>query len=509
VPSDKVDDYQAQAQGKIMEEAAALETSADEILEYAAGGEAGDAKLFIKLFKDSLVFDHAQGLWFEFPAHYWFLCEIEEHIKRPEKLIDIYSEAAKKCFFRKMTASRGGKDKEAEEAQRQEQVFLKKIAKLQKRQHRANVLALAAAGEGSLGISGRQWDTRPLLLPCINGVLDLVTGEFREGLPSDYITKYCPVAWEGFDATAPRWEAFIHEILGEDAEKSAFFKRLLGSFITGQVNEAVFPVLWGGGRNGKTILLETLDYVLGPLCGPVQSEMLIQQKHPRSAAAPSPEVMALRGLRVAYASESDEGKRLNAGKIKWFTGNDTLTGRGPYDRRMVTFKPSHNLMLMTNFRPTGNAADAALWARVVSLRFPFSFVDNPTKDHERLRNPNLGEELKKEGPGILAWLVAGYYQWQEKGLAPPPSVLSETDEYRLNDDSIRHFIDEKCNEGQEYAGRAQELYEAYEGFCEETGFKAKGKRPFYQRLQTDYIKDKDEKGRFYKGLCLKDYNLKG
>lgn len=503
IETNQVDEYRRQGHAKAQEERAAFGSLGDdELLAYAAAEEAGDAKLFVSSFKNKLIFDHAQALWFEFKGHSWTPCEIEEQLERVERLVEIYAEAAKRQYFRKSTATRAGKEKEADQAEAKERLFLKKIAKLQRRLHRKNVLALAAAGEGSLGISGKEWDSKPLLLPCVNGILDMETGVFRDGQPGDFILKYCPVPWEGFDAPATRWEAFIIEILG-DSQKAAFFKRLLGSFITGIVTEAAFPVLWGPGRNGKSVLLETLAYVLGPLAGPVQSELLMQQKHPRSAAAPSPEIIALRGLRMAWASESDEGRRLNSGKIKWLTGNDTLVARGPYDRRMVVFRPSHNLLLITNFRPTGNPQDFALWARVISLRFPYSFVDTPTKENERLRDPQLGDELKRESPGILAWLVSGYFDWLEKGLSPPPSILTETSEYRQVDDSIGHFLKECCLEHPDYLCRASALHEAYTNFCEQEGFKQRGKKTFFQYLAESFTKDKDRNGIYYSGLCLK------
>ena len=119
-------------------------------------------------------------------------------------------------------------------------------------------------------------------------------------------------------------------------------------------------------------------------------------------------------------------------------------GRGPYDRREIAFAPSHTLLLITNFRPVVNPADAALWDRLHLVEFPISFVDDPKGDNQRLRNPHLAAELKEEAMGIMAWLVAGYYEWLEKGLAPPSSVLSSTKEYRRSEDSIEQFLEECC-----------------------------------------------------------------
>jgi putative DNA primase/helicase len=506
--SDHIGEYRRQGQAKIQEEAAVFGGNVLEnqgcLLEFCEGGEAGDAELFVHLNKDRLVYDHAAGEWVQFTGGHWKSCEINEPLALAGNLIGIYAAEAEKASFRRLNAVRNGDERAAKAAAKVQDTFLRKITILRRRQHRTNVLTLAAAGDQSLGISGRQWDTKPLLLPCLNGVLDLETGDFRDVRPTDYIRKYSPVAWAGFDAPAPRWGAFVHEILGDDLEKAAFLKRLLGSSITGEVNEAVFPVLWGAGRNGKTVLLEILAYVLGPLAGPVQSELLMQQKFPRSAAAPSPDIMAFRGLRLVWASENSEGKYLDSGKLKWLTGGDSLVGRGPYDKRMIVFKPTHSLLLVTNFRPAGNPQDEALWARVLSIRFPFSYVDSPIKENERARDPQLADDLKKEAPGILAWLVEGFYAWQEKGLAPPPSIQMETVEYRRSDDSVTSFIETCCVIADGKMARSTDLHDAYTSFCEEEGFKPKGKKRFLAILHQEFTKKRDKIGNYFNGIGLKE-----
>jgi putative DNA primase/helicase len=351
---------------------------------------------------------------------------------------------------------------------------------------------------------------RTPLLPCSNGVVEMDSGSltFRPGRPDDYIKKFCPVHWEGPGTPAPTWRKSLLEIQNDNLENVAYLQRLFGYAISGLAIEHVFPVFWGPGRNGKSLILETLAYVLGPLAGPIQAELLMLQKHPRAAAAPSPDLMALRGLRLAWASESDEGRRLNAGRVKWICGGDSLTARGPYDRKMVTFRPTHQIFLLTNFRPTGNPQDEALWARIHSVNFPIRFVDDPTKENERLRNPDLPDELKKEGPGILAWLVEGYYSWREIGLSPPSSVLADTTEYRQSEDSIGHFLNEICTIEEGLFARAQKLHDSYTSFCESEGFKPVGKRKFFKTLAAEFKKDRDKIGNYYCGLSVKDQDLK-
>ena len=52
-------------------------------------------------------------------------------------------------------------------------------------------------------------------------------------------------------------------------------------------------------------------------------------------------------------------------RVKWLTGNDTITGRNPHDRYEVSFKPSHTLFLLTNHKPHAPADDFAFWERMI------------------------------------------------------------------------------------------------------------------------------------------------
>lgn len=498
----QVADYRAQARAVAGSELAALGSLSDDfVLACAEGGEAGDAELFIHLFRDQLTFDCSRKKWFLYVGPCWQPDEVNEALALVGSLADHYLKAAKKYFFRRLNAEKAGDEKAAKAAAWAEKILMGKVPFLRRRQHRANVLVIAAAGQNSLGMTGKEWDAKPNLLACLNGVIDRGSRKFRDGRPADFITKYCPVLWEGFDHPATRWEAFLKEIMDGDLERVSFLKRVFGYIISGTCIEHVFIVLWGIGRNGKGTLIEIISEILGSKATPVPAEMLLQQKYPRSAGAPSPEIIALMGILLAIASEIGEGRHYDAGRLKWYTGGDTLTGREAYGS-LVSFKPSHTLVLLTNYKPSGNEGDEALWARILSVRFPLKFVDSPTKPHERQKNKNLRDELLKEAPGILAWMVGGYYEWLAKGLAPPASILAETDEYRRSDDSIQQFINECCTLDQGNGARAQELFEAYGSFCEETGFKPKGKKRFFQRMEKEFTKDKDRNGIYYKGLYI-------
>jgi len=341
---------------------------------------------------------------------------------------------------------------------------------IQKKRWKKDVLELASDGEQSLAISGKEWDNASYLLPCINGVIELKTGNFRPGRQSDFIKTVCPAEWKGIHEPCPTWERFLNEIFDGDSELISFLQRLCGYAIAGIAIKHILPIFHGNGRNGKSTFFDAIYHTLGPLSGPIQSEMLLDQKF-RSSSGPSSDIMGLRGKRLIWGSETDEGRKFNAGKVKWLVGGDVLCGREPYGKKDISFKPSHTLFLLTNHKPKADPNDQALWQRINLIPFTKSYVDDPDplKPNEKKQDPRLPEKLKTEASGILAWLVAGYLEWQEHDLKPPQIVRNATDKYQANEDIIKHFMDDCCILGRDKKVKAGELYKEYTKWCDENG----------------------------------------
>jgi len=252
-------------------------------------------------------------------------------------------------------------------------------------------------------------------------------------------------------------------------------------------------------------MLQAIAACLGPdLSGPMESEFLLESRFPKQSGAPSSDKLHLRGRRLAWLSETNENRRLNAGKVKLLTGGDLITGRAPYASRQITFAPTHKIILLTNHKPKADARDQALWRRVLLIPFKMAFVPrpDPAKSNERLADAHLPAKLKAEGPGILAWLVRGCLAWQEEGLNPPESVLAATQEYQDGEDTIKTFIAEKCNEGAGLSCRAAALYSAYKSWQEGNGEKAMTATKFGKCISDVYDSAKDRTGKIYLGLEL-------
>lgn len=468
--------------------------------------EDGDAGLFIALQEGEFRFDHSLGKWFKWAGHYWEEDGIGNATAALDSVIDEYSKEAMRQSQLKLIAVKNQKKDDEEKAKEQEQKVIKRIHDLQTVYRKKNVLYLATQGDGSLGITGDEWDRDPWLLGCRNGIIDLRTGELRPGKPEDYIKTVVPTEWKGLDEQAPLWEKFLLEIFENNEKMPPYLQRLFGYGITGLTIDHVIPIFWGHhGRNGKSTIFDTLFHVLGSIIGPIPSEMLLSDGRVRSSAGPSPDIMALRGRRIAWASETEEERRLAVEKVKLLTGADTLTGRPPHGKKMIEFRPTHKLFLLTNHKPSIPPTEYAMWERIHPIPFTLSYVDEPKEKFERKRDAHLPEKLKAESSGIMAWLVKGCLEWQRVGLNPPDLVKQTLAQYKEDEDILGFFLSECTKPDPHERIKAKAFYGAYRKWCEMFGHKPLGGKKFGERMGERLHRTADDKGRYYEGLVLTDF----
>ena len=458
--------------GRVKEEASITEDKEEDpitpefINECLLANERGDGALFAALHRGGFVFNKTSAQWLRYTGHHWETDIMEDAHKCVEAATLKYVEEGEALYKAITDAKSNNKDGRAERLTKKQEAFFKRARRLRSVAGGANCLIQSHRVEDGLGVRGEDLDRRPQLLACHNGVVELDTGKFRPGAPDDYLVKAVPHDWVDYDAEAPTWERFLKDVFKDDDELISYVRRLFGYGITGLTVEHVFPVLHGEGRNGKGTLVEVLSYILGDLAAPIQSEMLLDQRAARSSAGPTPDIMALKGRRVVFASETDEGRRVSPARVKWLTGGDTLVGRNPHDKYETKFEPTHLLCMLTNHLPHAPGDDYAFWQRAHLVPFLVKFVDSPSAEDERTKDKHLSEKLRAEAPGILAWVVRGCIEWRQQGLNPPQTVLSETERYRLSEDLAADFLSECCEpldktDHDEYRIQYADLYKVF------------------------------------------------
>lgn len=309
---------------------------------------------------------------------------------------------------------------------------------LQRSSDARSIKAMIEMAKSEPGMTRRlvEFDADPMLLGVANGVLDLRCGKLLPISPDVLVTKRCSVNYDA-SAKCPLFMKFFEEIQ-PDPETRGFLKRFMGYCLTGAVGEGLFVLFYGHGENGKTVYVEAFSWLLGDYARKIGTEMLMQ--HQRNPKGPSPDIVGLKGMRMIYANETEEGRRLDDARIKDMTGGDSLTGRVPYAKDSVTFDPTFKLFIVGNHKPDVYDNSEGMWRRVVMVHFDQTIP--PEK-----RDRQLLEKLKLEGPGILNWALDGLREWREQGLNVPESIRASTAAYRGEQDVLGEWIEVCCSTG--------------------------------------------------------------
>lgn len=276
-----------------------------------------------------------------------------------------------------------------------------------------------------------EFDANPDLFNCNNKTIDLGAKKVNDFSQSDLLTKSTRVDWDK-DAKCPKWDKFIDDIFLSNDELIDFVQRACGYSMTTSTKEQCLFILYGEGRNGKTVFIEILRQLFGDYASSCATTTLIRKNN---EGIPN-DIAALKGARLVTAVESNENVTLDEQVIKKLTGTDTIRARF-LNKEFFDFIPTFKIFMATNHKPNIRGTDTGIWRRIRLI--PFNYRITEASD-----NKNLLKELQEELPGILNWVLAGYKKWHELGLQPPKEIWAATDEYRNEEDDLGQFIDDYC-----------------------------------------------------------------
>lgn len=347
-------------------------------------------------------------------------------------------------------------------------------------------------------VTSEVWNRDDFQLGTSGGTIDLVSGEFREGRPEDLISKCAavsPIPLDEFDASihCPTWLRFLDEALESDLEAIRFFKQWARYCLTGSTSEQQFLFVYGPGGSGKSTAINTIADILEGYAANVETATLTARRHSRHRT----ELVRLHGIRMARASETEQGQAWAESRIKSLTGEDTVTAR--FMRRDdFEFRPKFKLTIVGNYRPRLHNADEAMKRRMTVL--PFEHI--PAKKDE-----GLPSKLKREWSGILSWMIQGCLDWQRNGLIKPKVALEATEAYFGSQDVFGQWLSECCELGSGFAVPVAELWESWCQYAASQGEDAGTRNNSFpenmKRRGFKAIKNtKGVRGRGYAGLQL-------
>ena len=428
-------------------EVSKIELTNDDLLAYFNENRVGDAKLYSRLHRGTVIYVKYWDRFLIWGGHHWIEDDFDMAAQRIEDVCELYLRLAESKQAE--AAEETDKDERAK-LEGLASAVLRRVSQLRDTPGQDKLLQMLRRIRDSLVVLPKQIDQQHYVKACPNGVIDLRTGELRPGRPDEYIlnaivTEYDPELLRKEDP-CPETNRFLLSSMDGDQELVDFIWRLLGYGLITERRDHIFTIMWGEhGRNGKDTLIKLVTHVLGQaLSGDVPVEMFLQMQQTRNSSAPSPDVLALRGMCVAWINEAEEGQRFALAKLKKMTGGGYITARGLQDKLQTTWLQTHLPIMTTNELPKAKADDAPFWSRALIIKWPLSFVERPEQPYERPADKDLNDKIGAEAKGVLARMVRGSMEYLRDGLKIPDKVRQWTREQRASWDDVGLFISEWC-----------------------------------------------------------------
>ncbi len=329
-----------------------------------------------------------------------------------------------------------------------------------------------------------EFDNDPHLLNCMNGVVDLRTGELTPHNPNQLFT-YCINADYKPDTDTLAWEEWLLSVVEGGEEMVQYMQVLTGYTFTGLTRDELFVYIWGPTRSGKGTFTETLLELAGRPLGVGAKMSTFTDK--RSGGDQNFDLAGLRASRFVVASETEGTDWLNAAKVKNLTGGDWITCAFKHHDQF-SYRPAYTIWLLSNHKLQTDAEDDAIWGRARVLSFPHSHLG---KEDKRLK-----ERMKSKSnlESVLKWIVDGAVRYYNEGLNTPQTVETMTQQARDEIDFVQKWLDDNATihpGNREVYTVARDLYKDYLKWCEDMGVPAKKQRGFANALISKGI-DKSE-----------------
>ena len=440
--------------------------------------DTGETDRVIDQFGDVIKYSYINKCWYIFNGSYW---EVDQSGKI-HQLIDA------------MTESIGKETVEIPpDADEKEEAAIKKAFDKFVKHSRSNSAKKAVMDElkHRVPVAPNEFDIDKTLLNVSNGYIDLASGELHDHDITKLFSKEANVEYSD-KAGCDEWIKFLDQIFDHNQELIDYVQTAVGYSMTGSIKEQIMFILYGNGRNGKSVFLETISNILGTYAKTIQaSSIMVKQNN----SGPNSDIARLAGARLVTSSEPNEGLRMDEGLVKQLTGGDKVVARQLYGKEFE-FEPEFKLWLATNHKPIIRGTDDGIWRRIRLIPFTVQIPDDQV-------DKDLKYKLARESIGILNWAVDGALKWQQHGLHTPEIIKGASEGYRKEMDVISAFIDEMCDTGEQYQVKSSELYQTYKQWADDNSQYRMSNTKFGKELTQKFDRKHTMNGNMYIGLCLK------
>lgn len=304
-------------------------------------------------------------------------------------------------------------------------------------------------------------DSKKYVLVFKNGILDLKTGKFREGLfYDDMVSKCIPFDYSisSIDDINTISNIFF-KICNANIEHSRYYSSVLGYALTGdaEMEKAIWFLVGQKGNNGKTTILDALNCIMPNYVVKIDNKAFYEDEN-----SVHKYVASMKGARIVYVEENIDGKHLAADFLKKISEGRNINYKvmyGTTDDMITTFK----VLIVSNNTPTFKT-DGGIENRYRQCQFNSHFDSKNTVDDyknlEFVQDKSLPSKLKEElAMAMINYLIAFSMNYSEtKSLLPMPDEWKDiTNETLYGNNNINELLEEKFEFGKDFRLQKDEI----------------------------------------------------
>lgn len=308
-----------------------------------------------------------------------------------------------------------------------------------------------------------------VLINLQNGTFEIskTTRKIRPFSGKDFLTYQLPFEFDE-KASCPIFQRYLDTVLPEK-ELQNIVSEFFGYIFTKGLKMEKAMLLHGSGANGKSVLFDVMNALLGTENISNFSLSNLLEEHNRALIAYK---LLNYGSEINATRTRDEFKNL--------VSTEPIQARLKYGNSF-TMENYAKLAFNCNELPKDFDHSNAYFRRLLVIPFRVTVPENE-------QDKTLAQKIiENELAGVFNWIIAGLKRLLESLRFTESELANQTLEaYKRESDSVAMFIDEyKYKSDAEHFEMLKDLYIAYRSFCIDDGYKPLNKRNFRKRFEDN------------------------
>lgn len=280
-----------------------------------------------------------------------------------------------------------------------------------------------------------------------NGIYQNDVGIFSPFCPSLYVTLSTHVPYIPNEDKQDTILSYILSMIFPNPIVRKAVTMWFGYLLVSGNPEKILTVWHGAtGNNGKSWVQRLIREAMGDYYATLPISLLTS-KRPGSSN-PTPELACLENSLVVMLQEPDTTERMNGGRVKELTGNDSIFIRELYKSpRSINIRAK--IVVVANNRIETVGLDSALRRRFFVIPFESTFVTPRELEMRKSRNTdtknyyirqNIDGLCRELAPAFLRLAIREHRNYVEKGLEVSEDFYRYTIEFVMSNNKILRFI---------------------------------------------------------------------